>query len=69
MLFAINPGGAAPSQPLPISFPNVTEAAPGTTADMNYFDRRRAVGVTTAAACSNRSATFLRTSSRRRALE
>jgi RHS repeat-associated protein len=38
LLFAINPGGAVPSQPLPISFPNVTEAAPGTTADMYYFD-------------------------------
>ena len=38
ILFAINPGGAIPSQPLPISFPNVTEAAPGTKADMYFFD-------------------------------
>ncbi len=38
MLFAINPGGAVPSQPLPISFPNVTEAAPGTKADLYFFD-------------------------------
>jgi RHS repeat-associated protein len=38
MLFAINPGGAVPSNPLPISFPNITEAAPGTKADMYYFD-------------------------------
>jgi len=38
ILFAINPGGAVPSQPLPISFPNVTGAAPGTIADMYFFD-------------------------------
>lgn len=38
MLFAIHPGGSVPSQPLPISFPNATQAAPGTTADLYYFD-------------------------------
>ncbi len=38
LLFAINPGGSVPSQPLPISFPNVTEASPGRPADMHYFD-------------------------------
>jgi RHS repeat-associated protein len=38
LLFAINPGGSVPSNPLPISFPNITEAAPGTHADMYYFD-------------------------------
>src|SRR5207245_9360057 len=36
--FSIQPGGAVPSQPLPITFPNVTEAAPGTTADLYFFD-------------------------------
>ncbi|MGH2359970.1 MAG: hypothetical protein ACRDGM_05445, partial [bacterium] len=30
MLFTIQPGGAVPSQPLPISFPNATDAPPGT---------------------------------------
>jgi hypothetical protein len=29
MLFTIQPGGAVPSQPLPISFPNVQQAPPG----------------------------------------
>ncbi|PYN96665.1 MAG: hypothetical protein DMD91_20655 [Candidatus Rokuibacteriota bacterium] len=38
MLFTIQPGGAVPSQPLPISFPNITEAAPGTKADLYFFD-------------------------------
>ncbi len=38
LLFAINPGGAVPSNPLPISFPNAQGAAPGTTADLYYFD-------------------------------
>jgi RHS repeat-associated protein len=38
LLFAINPGGSVPSQPLPISFPNITEAAPGKPATMQYFD-------------------------------
>jgi len=28
MLFTIQPGGAVPSQPLPITFPNVQNAAP-----------------------------------------
>src|SRR5262249_43097388 len=38
MLFSIQPGGAVPSQPLPITFPNVTEATPGTKADLYFFD-------------------------------
>ena len=38
MLFTIQPGGAVPSQPLPISFPNITEAAPGTQANLWFFD-------------------------------
>jgi YD repeat-containing protein len=38
MLFAIQPGGAVPSNPLPITFPNRTRAAPGTGADLYYFD-------------------------------
>jgi RHS repeat-associated protein len=38
MLFAIQPGGAAPSQPLPITFPNPRLANPGTSADLYYFD-------------------------------
>jgi RHS repeat-associated protein len=38
MLFAINPGGAVPSQPLPISFPNVQNAPPGSKADLYFFD-------------------------------
>ncbi|MBI2201215.1 MAG: response regulator, partial [Armatimonadetes bacterium] len=37
-LFAINPGGAVPSNPLPISFPNVEQAPPGSQADLYYFD-------------------------------
>src|SRR5207249_3079473 len=36
--FTINPGAAVPSNPLPISFPNAQGAAPGTTADLYYFD-------------------------------
>ncbi len=38
LLFAINPGGSVPSQPLPITFPNAAQAAPGTKADLYYFD-------------------------------
>ena len=38
MLFAIQPGGAVPSNPLPITFPNRTRATPGTGADLYYFD-------------------------------
>ena len=37
MLFAIHPGGAVPSQPLAITFPNVTEALPGARFDLYYF--------------------------------
>src|SRR5207245_7280452 len=38
MLFTIQPGGAVPSQRLPISFPNITEAAPGSSANLYFFD-------------------------------
>jgi RHS repeat-associated protein len=38
LLFAINPGGAVPSQPLPITFPNVQNAPPGSKADLYFFD-------------------------------
>lgn len=38
MLFTIQPGGAVPSQPLPITFPNVQHAPPGSTADLYFFD-------------------------------
>jgi RHS repeat-associated protein len=38
MLFSIQPGGAVPSRPLPITFPNLTEAPPGAQADLYYFD-------------------------------
>ena len=38
MLFTIQPGGAVPSQPLPISFPNVQNAPPGSVADLHFFD-------------------------------
>jgi RHS repeat-associated protein len=38
LLFAINPGGSAPSRPLPITFPNLTKAPPGASADLWYFD-------------------------------
>ncbi len=38
LLFAINPGGAVPSQPLPITFPNAQAAPPGSQADLYYFD-------------------------------
>ncbi|OGK98176.1 MAG: hypothetical protein A3D33_18255 [Candidatus Rokubacteria bacterium RIFCSPHIGHO2_02_FULL_73_26] len=38
LLFTIQPGGAVPSQPLPISFPNTTGAEPGTPADLYFFD-------------------------------
>jgi YD repeat-containing protein len=37
-LFAINPGGSVPSQPLPITFPNTAAARPGTSANLYYFD-------------------------------
>lgn len=37
-IFAIGPGGAVPSQPLPVKFPNLTDAAPGTQAQIYYFD-------------------------------
>jgi hypothetical protein len=37
-LFTIQPGGAVPSQPLPISFPNLTEAGPGLPANLWFFD-------------------------------
>jgi RHS repeat-associated protein len=37
-LFTIQPGGAVPSQPLPITFPNVRQAAPGARADLWFFD-------------------------------
>jgi RHS repeat-associated protein len=37
-LFAINPGGSVPSNPLPISFPNAHASDPGTKADLYYFD-------------------------------
>ncbi len=40
-LFAIHPGGSVPSQPLAISFPNVTEAAPGATFEWCSAARRR----------------------------
>src|SRR5439155_12596676 len=36
--FAIQPGGAVPSQPLPITFPHLRQDAPGTKADLYYFD-------------------------------
>jgi hypothetical protein len=38
MLFTIQPGGAVPSQPLPLTFPNVGGALPGGTADLYFFD-------------------------------
>jgi RHS repeat-associated protein len=38
MLFAINPGGSVPSQPLPITFPNAGGSTPGTSANLYYFD-------------------------------
>jgi RHS repeat-associated protein len=38
LLFAINPGGSAPSKALPITFPNLTKAPPGASADLWYFD-------------------------------
>lgn len=38
MLFTIQPGGAVPSQPLPITFPNVQQAPPGSVADLYFFD-------------------------------
>src|SRR3972149_3995293 len=33
-----SPGGAVPSQPLPITFPNLRNAAPGSSADLYFFD-------------------------------
>ena len=38
MLFTIQPGGAVPSQPLPITFPNVQQAPPGSSANLYFFD-------------------------------
>lgn len=38
LLFTIQPGGAVPSQPLPITFPNLTQAQPGAHADLYFFD-------------------------------
>ena len=38
MLFTIQPGGAVPSQPLPISFPNIQQDAPGTRLNLWFFD-------------------------------
>jgi RHS repeat-associated protein len=38
MLFTIQPGGAVPSQPLPITFPNARNASPGSKADLWFFD-------------------------------
>jgi len=38
ILFTIQPGGAVPSQPLPITFPNVQNAPPGSQADLYFFD-------------------------------
>jgi RHS repeat-associated protein len=38
MLFSLQPGGAVPSQPLPITFPNVGDASPGSRADLWFFD-------------------------------
>ncbi len=38
MLFSIQPGNSVPSQPLPISFPNVQQAPPGAVADLYFFD-------------------------------
>jgi RHS repeat-associated protein len=38
LLFAIQPGGAVPSTPLPITFPNVRQDPPGTRSDLYYFD-------------------------------
>src|SRR5438034_1431564 len=37
-LFTIRPGWAVPSQPLPITFPNVRQAPPGSKADLYFFD-------------------------------
>ena len=38
MLFTIQPGGAVPSQPLAITFPNLQRAPEGTPATLYYFD-------------------------------
>jgi RHS repeat-associated protein len=38
MLFTIQPGGAVPSTPLPITFPNTQQAPAGTKADLYFFD-------------------------------
>src|SRR5439155_17898367 len=38
MLFTIQPGGADPSQSLPITFPNVPQAPPGSSAQLYFFD-------------------------------
>lgn len=37
-LFTLQPGGAVPSQPIPITFPNVSDATPGTQMDLWFFD-------------------------------
>lgn len=37
-LFTLQPGEAVPSQPLPLTFPNVSDAAPGTSMDLWFFD-------------------------------
>ena len=38
LVFSIQPGGAVPSQPLPITFPNAQQLPPGTRADLYFFD-------------------------------
>ena len=38
MLFTIQPGGAVPSQPLPITFPNLRQDPPGGRSDLYFFD-------------------------------
>lgn len=38
LLLTIQPGGAVPSQPLPMSFPNLQEAPAGEKADLYFFD-------------------------------
>jgi RHS repeat-associated protein len=38
MLFSIQPGGAVPSLPVPVSFPNLLNTSPGTRMDLWTFD-------------------------------
>jgi RHS repeat-associated protein len=38
LVFSIQPGGAVPSTPLPITFPNAQQLPPGTRADLYFFD-------------------------------